>query len=70
MISFKAPYVGPSGRAVQIHLFGENYQPLSKASFQLQHRLSGWAAQFKEQSPTFNYSIKDKTKIPVRPNNR
>ncbi|MFQ3198428.1 MAG: HAE1 family hydrophobic/amphiphilic exporter-1 [Paraglaciecola sp.] len=41
-ISFKEPAVGPSGRAIEIRLFGEDYQQLSQASFELQHWLSGY----------------------------
>ncbi|MFT6896148.1 MAG: HAE1 family hydrophobic/amphiphilic exporter-1 [Paraglaciecola sp.] len=41
-ISFKEPAVGPSGRAIEIRLYGENYGQLSKASFELQHWLSGY----------------------------
>lgn len=42
VISYKEPAIGPSGRAIQIRLFGDDYQQLSKASFELQHWLNGY----------------------------
>ncbi len=42
VISFKEPQIGPSGRAIEIRLYGDDYQQLSQASYQLQNWLSGY----------------------------
>ena len=41
-ISFKEPAIGPSGRAIQIRIFGDDFERLSAASFELQNWLSGY----------------------------
>ncbi len=41
-ISFKEPSIGPSGRAIEIRLSGENLSTLSTASFDLQQWLLGY----------------------------
>ncbi|MCW9016868.1 MAG: efflux RND transporter permease subunit, partial [Kangiellaceae bacterium] len=41
-ISFKEPSIGPSGRAIQIRIFGDDFERLSAASFDLQNWLSGY----------------------------
>jgi len=41
-ITFKESGIGPSGRAIQIRLFGDDFAQLSKASYDLQHWLSGY----------------------------
>ena len=42
VISYKEPAIGPSGRAIQIRLKGDDFAQLSQASFDLQHWLSGY----------------------------
>ncbi|MEW6983796.1 efflux RND transporter permease subunit [Colwelliaceae bacterium 6471] len=42
VISFKEPAVGPSGRAIQIRLSGDDLTELSAASYELQNWLSGY----------------------------
>jgi len=41
-ISYKEPTVGPSGKAIDIRLMGDNFDQLSKASFELQAWLAGY----------------------------
>jgi multidrug efflux pump subunit AcrB len=41
-ISFKEPAIGPSGRAIQIRLSGEDFSQLSEASIKLQNWLAGY----------------------------
>lgn len=41
-ISFKEPAIGPSGRAIEIRLSGNDLAQLTEASFQLQHWLKGY----------------------------
>lgn len=41
-ISFKEPVIGPSGKAIEIRIKGDDFEQLSKASFELQHWLAGY----------------------------
>ncbi|WP_114327358.1 efflux RND transporter permease subunit [Candidatus Colwellia aromaticivorans] len=41
-ISFKEPVIGPSGKAIEIRLNGDDFTQLSQASFDLQTWLSGY----------------------------
>jgi multidrug efflux pump subunit AcrB len=41
-ISFKEPVIGPSGKAIEIRLNGDDFEQLSKASFELQSWLVGY----------------------------
>ena len=41
-IAYKEPQLGPSGRAIQIRLTGNDYNQLSKASHELQNWLAGY----------------------------
>ena len=41
-ISFKEPAIGPSGRAIQIRIFADDFEQLSAASFELQNWLRGY----------------------------
>lgn len=41
-ISYKEPAIGPSGRAIEIRLSGDDYQQLSQASYELQNWLAGY----------------------------
>ncbi len=41
-ISFKEPVIGPSGKAIEIRIKGDDFDQLSKASFDLQKWLAGY----------------------------
>ncbi|GAA6173683.1 efflux RND transporter permease subunit [Colwellia sp. KU-HH00111] len=41
-ISFKEPVIGPSGKAIEIRIKGDDFATLSKASFELQQWLAGY----------------------------
>ncbi|PCH95246.1 MAG: acriflavin resistance protein [Gammaproteobacteria bacterium] len=41
-VSFKEPVIGPSGKAIEIRIKGDNFALLSQASFELQDWLAGY----------------------------
>ena len=64
VISFKEPAIGPSGRAIQIRLIGDDFEQLSAASFDLQNWLSGYPGVYnlmddlRPGKPEFSISLK------------
>ena len=64
MISFKEPAIGPSGRAIQMRLYGDDFSQLSAASFELQNWLSGYPGvnnlmdDLRPGKPEFSISLK------------
>lgn len=42
-VQFREPKIGPAGRAIEIRLSGEDFNNLSKASWELQNWLNGYA---------------------------
>ncbi|WDD97990.1 efflux RND transporter permease subunit [Thalassomonas actiniarum] len=64
-LSFKEPSIGPSGRAIQIRLTGNDLNELAKASFELQTWLSGYPGvnnlldDLRPGKPEFTLKLKD-----------
>ncbi|BDX04852.1 efflux RND transporter permease subunit [Planctobacterium marinum] len=64
-ISFKEPAIGPSGRAIEIRLSGDNYETLSAASHELQTWLQGYAGvnnlldDLRPGKPEFSIQLKE-----------
>ena len=64
-ISFKEPSIGPSGRAIQIRLSGNNFEQLSEASYKLQNWLAGYPGvnnlmdNLRPGKPEFTLKLKD-----------
>ena len=63
-ISFKEPAIGPSGRAIEIRLLGDDFTMLSKASHELKQWLSGYPgvnnlmADLRPGKPEFSLKLK------------
>jgi len=64
-ISFKEPAHGPSGQAIQIRIKGDDFEQLSKASFELENWLSGYPgvnnllSDLRPGKPEFAIKLKD-----------
>ena len=63
-IAFKEPSLGPSGRAIEIRLSGNDLQQLATASFELQHWLVGYpgvnnlSTDLRPGKPEFSLTLK------------
>lgn len=64
-ISFKEPSIGPSGRAIQIRIKGDDFEQLSNASFELENWLRGYPGvnnlltDLRPGKPEFTIQLKD-----------
>ena len=64
-ISFKEPTVGPSGQAIEIQLKGDDFDQLSKASYELQRWLLGYPGvenlndDLRPGKPEFSITLKE-----------
>ncbi len=64
-ISFKEPAIGPSGRAIQIRIKGDDFEQLSSASFELENWLRGYPGvnnlltDLRPGKPEFTIQLKD-----------
>ncbi len=64
-ISFKEPVIGPSGKAIEIRIKGDDFEQLSKASFDLQKWLAGYDGvdnifdDLRPGKPEFSITLKD-----------
>ena len=64
-ISFKEPVIGPSGKAIEIRIKGDDFEKLSKASFELQKWLAGYGGvenvfdDLRPGKPEFSLTLKE-----------
>lgn len=64
-ISYKEPVIGPSGKAIEIRIKGDDFAQLSKASFELQQWLAGYEGvdnifdDLRPGKPEFSITLKE-----------
>jgi len=64
-ISYKEPVIGPSGKAIEIRIKGDDFTQLSKASFELQQWLAGYEGvdnifdDLRPGKPEFSITLKE-----------